>query len=60
MTDSAVHAEKRDGEVAVIPYYLHELRMFRMERKSKRLTVAVIVTLILLIGTNAAWVINHL
>ena len=38
-----------------IPYFAHEGRMARMERTIKRLWVLCIVLIILLAGSNAAW-----
>lgn len=38
-----------------IPYYAHEGIMARMERTIKRLWVLCIVLIILLAGSNAAW-----
>ena len=39
-----------------IPYFAHEGIMARMERTIKRLWVLCIVLIILLAGTNAAWI----
>lgn len=51
--DKAV--ENRD--VAMIPYFAHEGEMARMERVGKRLWIAVILLIVLLVGTNAGWLI---
>ena len=40
---------------AMIPYFVHEGEMVRMERIIKRLWVTVILLIILLVGTNGAW-----
>lgn len=39
-----------------IPYIAHEAIMARMERIIKRLTIIIILLIILLCGTNAAWI----
>ena len=39
-----------------VPYIVHESAMARMERIIKRLWVVIIVLIILLASTNAAWV----
>lgn len=38
-----------------IPYIVHEGTMVRMERQIKRITVALIVTVILMFVSNALW-----
>ena len=38
-----------------VPYIVHESSMARMERQIKRLWIAVIVLIFLLVGTNASW-----
>ena len=38
-----------------VPYIAHEASMARMERQSKRLWIAVLLLIVLLVGTNAAW-----
>lgn len=38
-----------------VPYIVHEASMARMERQAKRLWIAVLLLIVLLIGTNAAW-----
>lgn len=46
-----------EQEPVVLPYYIHEGEMARMERANKRWFVAFLVTLILLCATNAGWII---
>ena len=53
--DGGRTAENRD--VAMIPYFAHEGEMARMERVGKRLWIAVILLIVLLVGTNAGWLI---
>lgn len=56
MYDDAVFSEKREGDdVAYIPFYIHEARISQQERKIKRLMMATISAVIMLIGSNAAW-----
>ena len=38
-----------------VPYIAHESSMARMERQTKRLWVAVILLIVLMVCTNAAW-----
>ena len=42
-------------ERTTIPYIVHEGIMVRMERQIKRITVALIVTVILMFVSNALW-----
>ena len=42
------------NEVSV-PYIIHESEMARQERHAKRLIVVLIITLIMLFGSNMAW-----
>ena len=38
-----------------VPYIAHELSMARMERQAKRLWIAVLLLIVMLVGTNGAW-----
>ena len=38
-----------------VPYIAHEAAMARMERQVKRLWIAVLLLIVMLVGTNAAW-----
>ena len=38
-----------------VPYIFHEASMARMERQAKRLWIAVLLLIVLIVGTNAAW-----
>ena len=38
-----------------VPYIVREASMARMERQAKRLWIAVLLLIVLLVGTNAAW-----
>ena len=46
---------KEHNKVADIPYIVHESAMARMERQLKRLWITILVLIVLLVGTNAAW-----
>lgn len=46
-------------EQNTIPYYAHEGIVARMERANRRLWILCIVLIILLAGTNAAWIPMH-
>ena len=39
-----------------VPYIVHEASMARMERQAKRLWIAVILLIVLIVGTNGAWI----
>ena len=38
-----------------VPYIVHAASMARMERQAKRLWIAVLLLIVMLVGTNAAW-----
>lgn len=40
-----------------VPYVVHEGVMSRLERVIKRLWIALIVTIVLLVATNAMWIV---
>ena len=42
---------------AMIPYYVHEGEMNRMERLNKRWFIAFLIAIIMLFVTNAGWII---
>lgn len=42
---------------APVPYIVHESMMARLERANLRLWIALLVLVVLLVGTNAAWLI---
>ena len=44
--------------IATIPFVAPESAMFRMERINKRLLIAVVVAVVALVATNAAWAIH--
>ena len=43
-------------EIQMIPYVVHESDMARMERQIKRLWIVLIMTIVFLVGSNAAWI----
>lgn len=47
----------RRGFPAMIPYYVHEGDMSRMERSNKRLWIAILLLVLCLVGTNVGWII---
>ena len=50
------HCNGKDSRVPEsVPYIVHESSMARMERQVKRLWIAVLLLIVLLVGTNAAW-----
>ena len=38
-----------------VPYIVHESSMARMERQIKRIWITVLVLIVMLVGTNGAW-----
>ena len=42
-----------------VPYIVHESSMARMERQAKRLWIAVLVLIVMLVGTNGAWLLYN-
>ena len=49
------HPDANDPELAYIPYWRHVLLATKDRIKLKRVTAALIVAVVLLIGSNAAW-----
>lgn len=45
-----------DNKVFSVPFVVYESSMSREERTIKRLFVALILTIVFLVGTNVAWV----
>lgn len=46
-----------EQKAAMIPFYLHENEMYRLERLNKRWFIAFLIVLVMLFVTNGAWVI---
>ena len=42
-----------------VPYIVHESSMARMERQIKRLWIAVLVLIAMLVATNGAWILHE-
>lgn len=53
MADCKTCKEQRQ----TVPYIVHEADMARQERTIKRLWILLILTIVLLVGTNIAWTI---
>lgn len=51
-----IEENKEIGKMEPVPYIAHESSMARLERIIKRLWIVVLVLIILLAGTNAAWI----
>ena len=47
--------KKAQSATESVPYIVHESSMARMERQIKRLWIAVLVLIVMLVGTNGAW-----
>lgn len=43
-------------EEKMIPYFVHEGDMSRMERANKRLWIVILVLIVALVGSNGAWI----
>ena len=39
-----------------VPYIVHESAMARMERTNRRLWITIILLIVMLVGTNGAWI----
>ena len=42
-----------------VPYIVHESSMARMERQIKRILITVLVLIVMLVGTNGAWLLYN-
>lgn len=49
-------SENSRESVAMIPYYVHEGEMNRMERVIKKLWIALLVLFLAFVGTNLGWI----
>lgn len=47
---------RSDQMSVMIPYYVHESEMARMERVNKRWFIAFLIVLVMLLATNAGWI----
>lgn len=45
-----------EQKAAMIPFYLHENEMYRLERLNKRWFIAFLIVLVMLFVTNGAWI----
>lgn len=54
---SEKHELTNEEKSAQIPYYVHEGEMARAERTQKRLWIVIIILILVLVGTNAGWII---
>ena len=51
--------KKNQNAPESVPYIVHEASMARMERQIKRLWIAVLVLIVMLVGTNGAWLLYN-
>lgn len=49
-------SECKESRTDPVPFIVHESAMARMERTIKRLWILIILIVLLLVGTNAAWI----
>ena len=54
--DNCETCKKAQNAPESVPYIAHESAMARMERQAKRLWIAVILLIVLIVGTNGAWI----
>lgn len=47
--------KERQKQAEPVPFIVHEADMARMERNNKRLWIALILVIVLLVGSNIAW-----
>lgn len=47
---------KNKADIAPVPYIVHEADMARQERTIKRLWILLILLVVLLVGSNIAWI----
>lgn len=55
MNEPTVHEDNRNEDEATVPYYIYEGSMVRAERYFRRLLIALIVALSLIVVNNIAW-----
>ena len=46
-----------ENDKASVPYYIHEGMMTRMERNNRRLLIALIVSVVVLLANNISWLV---
>ena len=56
MSNCSNCGKEKEKTPETIPYIAHESAMARAERAAKRLWVVIILLIIMLVGTNAAWI----
>lgn len=49
------HDTEKDKEYVVIPYFVHEAEVMRMEKHTRRLWVALLVAILAILASNIAW-----
>jgi hypothetical protein len=50
-----MESRTNERDFAVVPYFIHEGMMVRNERTIKRLIIALIIAVVLMFASNAAW-----
>ena len=48
--------KSKDQPSETVPYIVHEGMMARAERMAKRLWITILLLIVLLVGTNGAWI----
>lgn len=48
--------KSKDQPSETVPYIVHEGMMARAERTAKRLWITILLLIVLLVGTNGAWI----
>lgn len=49
--------KERQKQTEPVPYIVHESAMARAERANRRLWIALILVIVLLVGSNIAWIV---
>ena len=48
--------KSKNPQVEDVPYIVHEAELARAERTAKRLWITILLLIVLLVGTNGAWI----
>ena len=48
--------KSKNQQAADVPYIVHEAELARAERTAKRLWITILLLIVLLVGTNGAWI----
>ena len=54
--DDCKSCKSKEQHAEPVPFIVHEGMMARAERTAKRLWIAILLLIVLLVGTNAGWI----